>query len=443
MATAFEVPVTPIRTGRIHDPTLSSSGPSISARRQVPGGSAPRPKAIACSDRDSAMRNSGLAIRRRRGGLLRSSGIRRGAAGVGVVATLLGGCGSEGTSEASAVRIGWISKGQCNTFFDISRFGVRLAEVELAEEPGKQVQVEMFEPDDCSAEIDPAVAAGVSEACVSAAPQMAAVQAAREAGVDAIAISVGNPACLKPLLDAAVEDGVQVITFDSDAPESLRHTYYGMDNEAGARLAVRTLAQLIGEKGQVAIQTSMTEDADGTLSLSKSVSYVDRMSGISAEFERFPEIEVVATVPCIGGEVTDAACATELEKVLVDYPDLKGFLLARGKMLRELDLADKAPLLTARVQQGTLHSVAFDAPDDALENIGAGYADLAIAQKQFGWGYDVVRLAYQMVAEGLEPPSFYDSGWYMVCRDNVEAYARMWAAHDFRETLDGCAMLEN
>lgn len=364
-----------------------------------------------------------------------------GKATLGIITAWLSGCGSQEASEEAAVRIGWISKGQCNTFFDISRFGARLAEVELGEESERAVQVELFEPDDCAAEVDPALTEGVSEACLPAAAQMAAVQAARDAGVDAIAISVANPSCLAPLLDDAVQDGAKVVTFDSDAPESQRHTHYGMDNEAGARLAVSTLASLIGGKGQVAIQTSMTLDADGNLMLSSSTSYVDRMSGIAAELEKFPELELVATVPCMGGEVSDAACAAELEKVLVEYPDLKGFVLARGKMLRELDLKDKAPLLTERVESGALHSVAFDAPDDALENIGDRYADMVIAQKQFGWGYDVVRLAYQMVADEFEPPPFYDSGWYLVCPDNVDTYARMWGEHDFREQLGACAIL--
>ncbi|MBN2194354.1 MAG: substrate-binding domain-containing protein [Polyangiaceae bacterium] len=359
-------------------------------------------------------------------------------------ATILGamlaasaGC-SSGSTTRDQIHVAWVSKGRCNTFFDVSRFGARLAESELAHGSEADVDVEFLEPDDCSDEPDTSAAGDVPEECTAAAPQMVSVRGAIDGHFDAIAISVANPGCLSPLLDEAVEAGIKVLTFDSDAPDSERHTFYGIDNEAGARVAVRALASMIGERGQVAIQTSMTETDDGTYALSASSSYVERMTGITEELAQYPDITTVATVPCIGGDVTDAACAAELESVLEEFPDLKGFVLARGKVLREIDLDTKAPDLTARIREGTLRTVAFDAPDDSLDNIAAGYADLVIAQKQFGWGYDVVYLAYQMVAGELEPAAFSDSGWYVVCPNNVSQYATMWAEKDFRGEIEPC-----
>jgi ribose transport system substrate-binding protein len=161
-----------------------------------------------------------------------------------------------------------------------------------------------------------------------------------------------------PHLDRAVEAGIQVITFDSDAPTSKRHTHYGMDNRRAARLALSTLAKLLGEQGKIAVQTAMFRDANGQLQLNTSTAYVDRMAGIEEELAHYPEIELVATAPCIGNDVADGACATEVEAVLAEHPDLDGFLFARGKLLRELDLATNAPSLTERVSAGTIRSVA-------------------------------------------------------------------------------------
>lgn len=354
-----------------------------------------------------------------------------------LTACLLPGCVDEPAASGEAVRIAWISKGKCNSFFDISRFGARLASKDLGD---REVKLEMFEPDDCerSRQQPPEVPAE----CANAALQMGAVESAVASGVDAIAISALNPACLTPLLDAAVQDGKKVITFDSDAPDSQRHVHYGMDGHAAARLSVEALARLTGGTGKIAVQTAMSQAADGSYQLSTSSSYVQRMAGIEAGLSEHPGLEWVATIPCVGNDVADPACAREIEALLDEHPDLSGLLLSRGKVLRERDLALQAPLFHSAMASGALRTVAFDAPDDALANIEAGYADLVIAQKQFGWGYDVVRLAHDMVSEQRQPPTFYDSGWYAVCDSNFEQYANMWREQDFRAELPACAWLE-
>jgi ribose transport system substrate-binding protein len=355
-----------------------------------------------------------------------------------LLAVCLSACGTE--TAKPAVEIAWISKGRCNSFFDISRFGTRLASQELAADGEVDLRVEMLEPEDCPG--SSVALAEVPEACAAAAPQMAKVQEAIDAHVDAIAISVSIPDCVAPLLDQAVEQGIKVLTFDADAPNSRRHVYYGMDNRAAGQLVARTLAGFLGDGGKVAIQTSMSRDADGAYHLSTSTSYVERMAGIEEELALHPNLELVATIPCIGNDLLEPTCATELEVLLATEPDLGGLVLSRGKVLREVDLAENAPELTDAVESGRLRSVGFDAPDDALANIQAGYADLVIAQKQFGWGYDVTRLAYDMVVNGAEPPSFYDSGWYAVCPNNIAQYQGMWDSHDFRDELEPCSWVE-
>lgn len=358
-----------------------------------------------------------------------------------VLTSVLSACGEEAARSEPRVEVAWISKGQCNSFFDISRFGARLASHDLAQEDGKNIHVEMLEPDDCTPR-EAAAPTPAPDPCAVAAPQRVAIEQAIAQRAQAIAISVANPSCITPLLDEAVDAGIKVITFDSDAPQSKRQVYYGMDNRSAARLAVRALASLIGESGKVAIQTSMIKDAEGTYQLSSSSSYVERMAGVHEELANHPQMTLVATVPCTGSEVTEDTCAKAVEEVLTEHSDLAGFIFARGKVLRELDLDMKAPVFTARVLADSLHAVALDAPDDALGNIKAGYAELAIAQKQFGWGYDVVKLAYDMVVNGWEGDSFFDSGWYSVCPSNVDQYAAMWQEQDFRQALAACPLSE-
>lgn len=355
-----------------------------------------------------------------------------------VLPMLLAACGDSETLEATATtRLAWISKGKCNTFFDASRFGARLAASDLEAEGEGPLELQLLEPDDCTG--SPAPPSDVPEACAAAAAQMGAMDQALSGDFDAIAISVSNPECVGPLLDQAVEAGSKVVTFDSDAPDSHRHTYYGMDNAAAARFLVDKLAKLMDGSGKVAIQTSMQKDADGVYQLSQSTTYRERMTGIEEALAEHPDLELVATIPCEGNDPAEPACAQQVEEVLAEHPDLSGLILSRGKLLRERELDVNAPLLTAAIEGGGLKSVAFDAPDDALDNVEAGYAELVVAQKQFGWGYDVINLAHAMVVHGLQPPDFYDSSWYVVCADNLDEYRERWNEHDFRGELPQCA----
>jgi ribose transport system substrate-binding protein len=280
-----------------------------------------------------------------------------------------------------------------------------------------------------------------AEACSAAAAQIAMIDKAVEDRVDAITISVKDPECVTPALNRAVDAGIPVLTFDSDAPDSKRLSYYGMDNRSAGRFAVRTLASLLGGSGKIAIQTEMSVDAKGEYQPSTSQNFRERAEGALLELAEHPGLTLVATIPCVGSNVMDGSCARAADALLESTPDLAGFVFLRGKLLRELDIAANAPLLTAKVQANALKSVTFDATDDSLSRLDAGYAQMAIAQRQFGWGYDVVNLAYDVVVHDRRLPEVFDSGWYSVCPSNLDEYAAMWEAHDFRGELTECENL--
>jgi ribose transport system substrate-binding protein len=54
-------------------------------------------------------------------------------------------------------------------------------------------------------------------------------------------------------VDAAVEQGVEVMTFDSDVPNSKRFAFYGADDTDLGEKVAGDLATILGGKGQVAI----------------------------------------------------------------------------------------------------------------------------------------------------------------------------------------------
>ena len=127
-----------------------------------------------------------------------------------------------------------------------------------------------------------------------------------------------------------------------------------------------------------------------------------------------------------------------LEEVLAANPDVTGFYLARGRVLREVDLETLAPNFAAKVRAGELKVVGFDAPEDALHSVRDGLVHALITQDYFGWGYDVVSLSYDVVSFGRELDSFTDSQFDVVCSNNIDQLVDMWNAQDFRSQLDAC-----
>src|SRR5205085_8883972 len=79
------------------------------------------------------------------------------------------------------------------------------------------------------------------------------IQQAVNDGADAILISCSDAGKVNGAINDAVDRGVAVMTFDSDAPQSKRFAYYGVDDNKTGRQTMAELATLMTGKGKVAI----------------------------------------------------------------------------------------------------------------------------------------------------------------------------------------------
>ena len=86
-------------------------------------------------------------------------------------------------------------------------------------------------------------------------------------------------------INDAVDRGVPVMTFDSDAAESKRFAFYGVDDEKLGRTVMRELAAQLRKKGSVAI---LAGNADAP-NLRK------RVDGVKKEAALNPGIRIVGT----------------------------------------------------------------------------------------------------------------------------------------------------
>jgi ribose transport system substrate-binding protein len=69
--------------------------------------------------------------------------------------------------------------------------------------------------------------------------------------VDGIAISALNGDLLTDTINRAVDAGIPVVTWDSDAPKSKRLAFYGVDDLESGRIMGREAIKLLGEKARL------------------------------------------------------------------------------------------------------------------------------------------------------------------------------------------------
>ena len=233
-----------------------------------------------------------------------------------------------------------------------------------------------------------------------------------ERKVDGIAISVNDADALQPTIDKAMDAGIPVVTFDSDAPKSKRISYYGTNNPGSGKTMGENLVKYMGKKGKIAILMG----TPGAPNLE------ERKNALLDYLKDYPDIKVVATEFCYD-DVNKGVSA--MEAVMQAHPDLKGWILAGSWAI-----FTPAPGPFSAKKPGDLTVVAFDALPEELEYVRQGYVQVLLGQKLWGWGYESVR-SLMAIKEGKAPQTIIDSGLDIVTKDNVEEYAQKWKTGKF------------
>src|SRR5206468_11000641 len=118
-------------------------------------------------------------------------------------------------------------------------------------------------------------------------------------------------------INDAVGRGVQVMTFDSDAPESKRFAYYGVDDVQTGATVMAELAKLMDGKGKVAILAG-NQNAPNLQ---------HRVQGAQKEAAKHPGMSVIGVFNHV--ETAQDASA-EIVRVDNAYPDIQGWAMIGG-----------------------------------------------------------------------------------------------------------------
>jgi ribose transport system substrate-binding protein len=224
--------------------------------------------------------------------------------------------------------------------------------------------------------------------------------------VDGIAISCTNGEFLTETVNKAVEAGIPVVTWESDAPKSKRVAFYGLDDLASGKILGEEAAKLLGDKGTVAVITSL-----GTDNLNR------RLEGVQGALKGHAAIKVVEVF-----DIKDEA-ARSVEVIAAatkKYPALGAFIGVAG-------LAVFAPSALESVDPARTKFVGFDTVGPALELMKAGKVQVLVGQKYFGWGSESVKILADIKAGKPPAQPVVDSGVDVVTPANLAQYQEAWA----------------
>jgi ribose transport system substrate-binding protein len=328
------------------------------------------------------------------------------------------GCGSnDDANSAPAINLAFIPKTSNNIVFKLGNDGAQYSARNLNQANGARVNVEYL----ASPELDPEVEQGF-------------VREAIAANKDGLIVSCLDDS-ITASIDDAVDAGIPVITYDSDCPSSKRLGFYSMRSEATGAKGADLLASAMGAGAKTVAILTGREGADN---LERRVAgFMDRLS------TTYPEIAVATTVHCLE---TAESCGPAVEdEIIAQYPELDGLFvvglwgLAAACQCSETGMTcsceDRQMPNWKAAARAKLKTVTYDSLPFELMLIDQGLVSAVLGQKYFGWGYDTVSRMYDHLTMGSQVDEFIDSGFDVVCQNNVAVMLANWEAADFTVPL--------
>lgn len=286
--------------------------------------------------------------------------------------------------------IGLVAKSQDNPVFIAARAGAEAAAKELAASYNAEIKIDWQTP--------------VSEDAQKQADLISALVAR---GASGIAVSASDASKLKVAIDAAVDAGIPVSTFDSDVPTSKRFAYYGTDDfQAGAALAGEVAAAL-GGKGTVAILAG-NQNAPNLQA---------RVRGVKETLAK--DSKDVKVLNVYYHRETPQDAVKKIEEVQAGNPQITAWVFVGGWPLYTQNALDSL--------RGKAKVVSLDTLPPTLPYLKNGDVEVLLGQKYFGWGYESVRLLMDNIVHSKSPEKpMINAPLDRVTKENADEYGKNW-----------------
>jgi ribose transport system substrate-binding protein len=233
-----------------------------------------------------------------------------------------------------------------------------------------------------------------------------------------ILVSATDANILTPDINAALDQGIPVITIDSDAPDSKRLFFVGTDNYNAGVIGGKMTSKLLDGKGNVVIFTIANQS-----------NLKERLQGYQAGFADHPDLKVMQVVDMEGNSdnAFDAA-----KKLLDSKAKVDAFIC-----LEALSCPAVADVVNRANMSGKVKIVAMDTDPGTVDWINKGVISATIAQKPWTMAYYGTKLLDDLHHHPPNPltgnwsqnifspvPTYVDTGTFVVNKDNVGALSQ-------------------
>ena len=271
-------------------------------------------------------------------------------------------------AAGTKIVIAMIAKSSTNSVFLAARTGADAAAKELSASKGIPIEVLWLTP--------PAEDGQV---------QAERIRQAVNDGASGILLSASDAGKVTGAINDAVDRGVPVMMFDSDAPQSKRFAFYGVDDKKTGAAVMRELAPLMNGKGKVAILAGNQNAPNLQM----------RVQGVKDEAKKYPGIQIAGVFNHIE---TAQDAAAEVIRVNNAYPDIQGWAMIGGWPLFSQSLLTDATMARQK-------TVSVDALPDELAYVDKGIVPVLLAQPVYLWGDIGVRTLVAKVVDKKDPPN--------------------------------------
>jgi ribose transport system substrate-binding protein len=310
-------------------------------------------------------------------------------------------CGgqSQPPPQKPDLKIAMIAKSSSNPVFAAAHQGAEAAAKELLQRQALRIEIAWLTPPEENGDV-----------------QAQRIAQAVNEGANAVLISCSDASKVTAAIDDAVAKGVPVMTFDSDAPQSKRFAFLGIDDAKAGERVLEELAEQIGDTGTVAILAG-NQNAPN---LQK------RVEGVKEAAKAHPKIKIVGTYYHVE---TPEAAAAEVLRVQKENPKIKGWAMVGGWPLF-------GQTLLTSLDPSKVKIVAIDALPSELAYVQKGLAPVLLAQPTYDWGHESVRTIADKVHAKKEVPQIIPMELFRVSSDNLGTWARQlkrWGFTDVPE----------
>jgi len=296
------------------------------------------------------------------------------------------------------LKIAMIAKSSTNPVFLSARTGAEAAAKALSQN-GETVEIVWMTPPSEDGQV-----------------QAQRIAQAVNEGANAILISCSDAGKVTGAINDAVTRGVPVMTFDSDAPESRRFAFYGVDDVKAGKSVMDELAKQMGEKGSIAILAG-NQNAPN---LRK------RVDGVKQAAARYPQMKIVDTFYHIE---TAQDAAAEVIRVQNAYPQIQGWAMIGGWALF-------TPTLLTDLDPKKVKIVSVDALPVELAYVEKGLAPVLLAQPTYLWGEKSVHYIYDKIVLKHDVQPINEMPLTRVSKENLNDWAKQlkeWGFTDVPE----------